>query len=86
MRFLVVVELITSIEAHGTLLTSVLLHGMSPQVFVELGLIVEGLVTIFTFVGLVEMSGKDVRLVVPDRDHSITVRTFLGHEVFVNMS
>ena len=58
--FLVIFKFVAGVEAHRTLLTPVLLHGMSPEVFVELCLVVEGLVAILALVGLVEVAGKYV--------------------------
>jgi len=54
-------------------------------VLVELILVVESLVAVLTFERLVEVTGEDVGLVVSDRDHGITVWTFLRHEILVNM-
>ena len=55
-------KLVAGVEAHRTLLTSVFLHGMCPEMFVELSLIIEGLVTVLTLICFVEMSGKYMRL------------------------
>ena len=59
-RFVVVVELVAGVEAHGADLTPVLLHGVRPQVLVELGLVVEGLVAVFALVRFVQVAGEDV--------------------------
>ena len=55
-------KLVTGVEAHGTMLTTVFLHRMCPEMFVKLRLIVEGLVTVLTLICFIEMSGKYVRL------------------------
>ena len=62
MRFLVIFKLIAGVEAHWALLTAVFLHGMRPEMFVELSLVVECLMTVLTLVCFVQVASKYVRL------------------------
>lgn len=78
-------KLIAGVEAHWALLTAVFLHGMRPEMFVELSLVVECLMTVLTLVCFVQVASKYVRLEISHRDHGVTIRTFLRHEVFVDV-
>ena len=74
MRFNVSIELVAGIEAHGTLLASVLLHGVCPEMLVEGCLVIEGLVAILTLERLVQVPREDMRLEVPAKGNMLIIK------------